>query len=196
MPHFAPRIRTLPGGVRAHFGLSQRDLARLLGCHQTTIARDEAGRYPMPPGPAARLMALSTWLEDATPPPTTTSPAPPPAALAPLHARLAVCRHELSRLALGVPPAARAALRPAPAARRLAAAEAVPVALAAANARYPLSPAQTALQDSQWSLLVREARFVVAQGPDPALALRAARRAGLLAEVAALEAALVAPPEQ
>ena len=44
MPPFAPRPHhSLSAAVRAHFGLSQQALARLLGCHQATVARDEAG---------------------------------------------------------------------------------------------------------------------------------------------------------
>ncbi len=191
MPPFAPRTRTLTGAVRAYFGLSQTDLARLLGCSQAAVARDEAGTHPLPPGPAARLLALSAWLEEATTPPPTTPPPHHPTALAPLHARLADCRHELARLARPLPPPKRAATRPAPAAARLAAAEAVPAALAAANARHPLPPAQTALQNHQWALLVGEARLVLDAGPDPGPTLRAARRAGLLAEIAVLEAALL-----
>ena len=45
MPRFAPHTHTLAGAVRVHFGLSQ------MGCHQSAIAREEAGTHLLPPGP-------------------------------------------------------------------------------------------------------------------------------------------------
>ncbi|WP_046243213.1 helix-turn-helix domain-containing protein [Hymenobacter terrenus] len=187
MPAFAPRPRHgLTETVRAHFGLSQQALARLLGCHQATVARDEAGQLPLRGGAAARLDALAALVPEAP------EPAPPPVPdPGPLRTRLAACRHALAALARPVPPGRqRAAAQPAAAARRLAAAAAVPASLAAAAVRYPLPPGRAALQAGQWALLLSEARLAPSGPAAAAAVLRDARHAGLLAEVAVLEAAL------
>ena len=182
MPPHPTRRKGLTEAVRHYFGLTQVELARLLGCAQATVARYEAGTRPLPDGAGERLWALYRLVA--------ASPAPPPAPdPAPLRARLAQCRYQLARL---THPVATAPPESAPvAARRLAAAEAVPAALAAASEFYPLPAPYLAAQQTQWAISLNEAE--IALFPSPRLVadtLRGARLAGLRAEAAYLAAAL------
>ncbi|WP_052732706.1 helix-turn-helix domain-containing protein [Hymenobacter terrenus] len=173
----------LLGAVRKHFGLSQADVAGLLGVSQPKVNDAEAGTRPLPAPAARRLRALAALL--ATP------PGPPlPVDWAPVAERLAQCRAQAEvlrvRLAHEVP------ARAAAAAARLDAAEALPAALAAIEAA-PLTPAQRQGQLGQLLQLQGGAavEWHTHSGPAPA-ALLAARHAGLLAEAAALAQALAA----
>ena len=187
MPPHPTRRKGLAEAVRDHFGLTQVELARLLGCAQATVARYEAGTRPLPDGAGERLWALHRLV--AAPP--AAPPAPDPA---PLRARLAQCRYQLARLTLLV---ATAPPGPAPvAARRLAAAEAVPAALAAASEFYPLPAPYLAAQRTQWAMSLNEAELALFPSRRRvADTLQRARLAGLAAEAAFLAAALGEPAE-
>ncbi|MDB5268607.1 MAG: hypothetical protein JWP58_1647 [Hymenobacter sp.] len=108
---------TLAAAVRAHFGLSQAELAAFVGVSRPQLALVEAGRKNLGPGPDQRLQVLARQLPppDGLGPPAPTfdeadeavaaaeanAPAAPagPDALAPLRQRLARCRWLRTRLA-------------------------------------------------------------------------------------------------
>jgi len=172
--------------TRAHFGLSQREAARLLGTTQTRVNHAETGRRQLPYAADVRLRALRTLAETAPagPPP----PAPAEAGGLPqVAARLAACRYAAARLAhrLAVALPARAA----PARQRLAAAAALPAAPAPPDATDPPPPARLGAQRAQWALLLSQAEqeLLGRSGQAPALLLQA-RLAGLRAEAAVLAA--------
>ena len=177
--------------TRAHFGLSQREAAHLLGTTQAHINHAEVGRRALPYPAGLRLRALHALVlaAPAGPPP----PAPDEADdLGLALGRLADCRYAAARLAnrLAQPLPARAA----PARQRLAGATAVPAALAAPDATDPLPPARLGAQRAQWALLLSQARqeLLGTSGRAPTL-LAQARLAGLRAEAAVLAAALETP---
>ncbi|GAA4036056.1 hypothetical protein GCM10022409_21220 [Hymenobacter glaciei] len=176
--------------TRAHFGLSQREAACLLGTTQAHVNHAEVGRRPLPYAASLRLRALHAL--------TLASPAGPPAPaleeaddLGLAIGRLADCRYAVARLAyrLGQVLPARAA----PARQRLAAATAAPATLAPADATDPLPPQRLGAQQAQWALLLSQARqeLLGTSGRAPTL-LAQARLAGLRAEAAVLAAALEA----
>lgn len=175
--------------TRAHFGLSQREAAHLLGTTQTHVNYAETGRGPLPYSADLRLRA---WHALAlTTPAGLPLPAPEEATdLGLAIGRLADCRAAAARLAhrLTELPA-----RAAPARQRLAANAAVPAALALADATHPLPPDALGAQQAQWALLLSQARqeLLGTSGRAPTL-LAQARLAGLHAEAAVLAAALEA----
>ena len=67
---------TLAAAVRAHFGLTQAELAAFVGVSRPGLAAAEAGRKPLGPGPDQRLQVLARQL----PPPD--GHGPPAAAFA------------------------------------------------------------------------------------------------------------------
>ncbi len=113
MPNPARPSASLEALVRAHFGLSQYELARYLNLTRGFVAHVEAGRKTTPPAALARLTRLALLLpppEGFGPPdlPTLATPTNPaalpegpatPLATAPLHARQRDCR--LQAFALG-----------------------------------------------------------------------------------------------
>ncbi|WP_210517851.1 hypothetical protein [Hymenobacter terricola] len=174
VPIITPTGTGLLAELRAYFGLSQADMARLLGVVQARVAQVET---------AGRLLPASAWprlraLQAASLAPAT--PLPPPDVAALRH-RLAQCRAQAQRLQLRLTyelPARAAAAR-----ARLAAAGALPTALAAAEAEEPLPPRAREDQLGQLTLLLNGARaeWDERSGPVPTALLRA-RLAGLLAE--------------
>jgi hypothetical protein len=181
-------IKTTPpgllGAVRQYFGVSQAEVAGLLGVPQPRVAAAEAGTRPLPAAADRRLRALAPLL--AAPP----GP-PPPADWEPVRQRLARCRAQAAGLAVAL--AHEVPARAAAAAARLHAAETLPAALAATEAAAPLTPAQRQSQAGQLLQLLggAAAEWHAHSGPAPA-ALLAARHAGLLAEAAALAQVLAA----
>ncbi|GAA4048350.1 hypothetical protein GCM10022409_38470 [Hymenobacter glaciei] len=174
--------------TRAHFGLSQREAAHLLGTTQTRINHAEIGRRPLPYAADQRLRALHALVLAAPAGP----PAPTPDEaddLGPAIGRLADCRYAAARLAHRLAQVLPA--RAAPARQRLGAATAVPAALA--PAADPLPPQRLGAQQAQWALLLSQARqeLLGTSGRAPTL-LAQARLAGLRAEAAVLAAALEA----
>lgn len=174
--------------VRAHFGLSQAQLGRLLGVSQSQIGQEEANLRPMPSDAYFRLRKLLPLL--------TAPPAAPPLDPAPLQLRLAFCRTKALNLEYQL--RYELADRAAVAANCLTAAETLPAALAATQQEAPLTARQ--LRDQQWQLenLLMKARHELAErsGPTPTALLRA-RLAGLRAEAEALTQLLAeagAPP--
>ena len=179
--------------VRARFGLSQQALATLLGTTQQRLHAAEAGTRDLPYRADLRLRPLLPLLAPEPAPGATNAdadahaladPAPAPALARPRAWQAAATRlrYQLAHLL----PA-----RAAPARARLAAATALPAALATADATEPLPPHRQAAQTAQWALLLTLAELELAQrsGPGPALLLRA-RLAGLLAEAEVLAQAL------
>lgn len=176
--------------TRAHFGLSQREAAHLLGTIQGRLNDAEAGRRRLPYPAALRLRALHA-LVLATP---TAPPLPAPEEADDLGlaiGRLADCRYAAARLDYQLTQVLPA--RAAPARQRLAASAAVPAALAPADATEPLPPNRLGAQQAQWALLLSRARqeLLGTSGRAPTL-LAQARLAGLRAEAAVLAAALEA----
>ncbi|RTQ46521.1 hypothetical protein EJV47_21450 [Hymenobacter gummosus] len=168
----------LTAAVRTYFGLLQADLARLLGVSQAQVARDEADTKPLPAAALYRLRGLRPLLQ-------ASEPTPPPPDAAALQARRAACLEQARRLQWRL--THELPQRAAPALRRLAAADALPAALAARLPDAPLTERQ--LREQQWQLeqLPVQARHELAErsGPTPT-ALPRARVAGLLAEAQAL----------
>lgn len=160
--------------MRAHFGLSQPEMAYLLGGRRARMAQVETGIRPLPTIALPRLRAL----EAASQAPPAPLPAPD---LAPLRTRLAQLQAQALRLQLRLtyelPPRAAAAHA------RLAAADSLP----AAEAEAPLPPRAREDQLAQLVLLRNHARaeWDERSGPVPTAALRA-RLAGLHAEADAL----------
>ncbi|MCB2410843.1 helix-turn-helix domain-containing protein [Hymenobacter lucidus] len=73
MPRRAFPSATLAAAVRAHFGLSQVELAAFIGTSRSHLAEVEAGRKQLGPGPDQRLQVLARQL----PPPDGHGPVPP-----------------------------------------------------------------------------------------------------------------------
>jgi len=182
-------IRRLPtaagsllADIRLHFGLSQSEMAYLLGLQRTRVAQVETGSRLLPTHAILRLRALQT----ASRAPAIPLPAPD---LTPLHNRLLQCQAQALRMQLRLtyelPPRATAA------SARLGAAEALPDALAAAEAEEPLPPRTREDQLGQLTMLLNGARneWDERSGPVPAALLRA-RLASLRAEAEALTAEL------
>ena len=209
MPRRAYPSNSLSAAVRAHFGLTQAELAGFIGVSRPHLAMHEAGRKTLGSAPNQRLQVLARQL----PPPDGLGPPAPvfgPAAatvaaddLAPLRQRLARCRWLRTRLAYGQeqqrgPGQARhqrrlwavQVLGPA-----LAAPLPVPDWLAPGGPALPLPPYPLATpdapRDTYWlsGLALHLAATTAPLSPAQA-ALAHARRAGLDAEIAALEASL------
>lgn len=107
MPRPAAPSATTEAAVRAHFGLSQQQLARYLGVSTGFVTHLEAGRKPLPLALLARLTRLALLLPPPEghgpplPPPASATPTNPaalptgpatPLAAAPLHKRVRACR--------------------------------------------------------------------------------------------------------
>ena len=174
--------------TRAHFGLSQREVAHLLGTTQAHINHAEAGRRPLPYPADLRLRALRdlALAAPAGPPP----PAPEEADdLGLAIGRLADCRYAAARLTYQLThllPVRAAAVR-----QRLAVGAAVPVALAQPPGTDPLSDRHLGAQRTQWALLLSKAQQELLNISGEARTLMGqARLAGLRAEAAVLAAAL------
>lgn len=181
------RPTDLLGRVRHHFGLGQAELARLLGIQQAQVARAETSHQPLPTDAFYRLRMLGRVL----PPPDAPEPPPPPLDPAPLQARHFICLDQARRLRYRLTHELPARARPAQ--NRLAAAAAIPAALAAAAADAPLPPRKLEDRLIELALLHNAAlnELEDRSGPVP-VALLQARRAGLLAEAAALAELLAA----
>jgi|GEM_PF-3869466 len=174
--------------TRTHFGLSQREAALLLGTTQTRVNNAEAGRRPLPYAASLRLRALYALVlaAPAGPPPPDPEEADD---LGLAIGRLADCRYAAARLDYRLTQVLPA--RATPARQRLAAATAVPAALAPADVADPLPATRLGAQQAQWALLLSQARqeLLGTSGQAPTL-LAQARLAGLRAEAAVLAAAL------
>ncbi|GAA3933189.1 hypothetical protein [Hymenobacter algoricola] len=179
-PHKLAGTPDLLPTVRAYFGLTQAELACLLGVPQPRLAQAETDARPLSTDAYYRLRALRPLLALPEPAPTLT-----PTDVAALQVRLAAARDQARRLRYRL--AHDVPARAAPAARRLAVAEALPAALAATEPDAPLPPRTLENQYWQWRLLVNKAidELESRSGPGPAAQLRA-RLAGLEAEAAAL----------
>jgi len=182
--------------VRAHFDLNQQVLAILLGTTQQRLHAAEAGTRALPYPADLRLRTLLPLLPAPAPDGAeeAADPVPdlPPAALADATlagARYRACLAAAVRLRYQL--AHQLPARAAWARARLAAATALPAALATAEADAPLPPPRRAAQAAQWALLLTQAEQELAQrsGPAPCRLLRA-RLAGLLAEAEVLAQAL------
>ena len=170
--------------VRMYFGLSQAELAALLGLRRPQVAQAEAGTRTLSSAGWPRLRALQA----AQLAPAAALPIPD---LSPLHQRRAQCQAQAQQMQLRLTyelPARAAAAR-----ARLGAVAALPAALASAEATDPLPPRTREDQFAQLTLLLNGARaeWDERSGPAPAALLRA-RHAGLLAEAEALAVALAA----
>jgi transcriptional regulator with XRE-family HTH domain len=173
---------SLLASLRAHFGMSQLEMGRLLGVSQVQVARVEGGSRRLPEAACDRLWALRALLQA----PELPAAAPDPG---PLRSRQTYCFHQAQRLRYdlqyALPERARAARR------RLATAETLPAALAAAPA-LPAPAYDT--QQAQLTLLrnAAVAELEERSGPTPELLLRA-RLAGWQAEADFLARALGEP---
>jgi transcriptional regulator with XRE-family HTH domain len=168
--------------LRNFFGLSQLQAARLLGVTQQVVAAVEAGQQSLPHAAADRLQHLRPLLLAPAP-----LPAPDPA---PVQARQTRCLAQVRRLSFHLQ--YELPERGLPAQRRVAAAAALPAALALGP---PLPPLTHDTQQAQLSLLHNAAVAELERnGPAREILLRA-RLAGLLAEAAVLAAALPPPGE-
>jgi transcriptional regulator with XRE-family HTH domain len=211
---------SLAAAVRAHFGLTQAELAAFIGSSRSHLADVEAGRKNLGPGPDQRLQVLARQL----PPPDGHGPPAPAfggddaAGSLPLAAderdalrqRLVRCQWLRTQLLFETeqqrqPGQARhqrrlwavRVLGPA-----LAAPLPVPDWLAPGGPALPLPPyplaTPDAARDSYWlSGLVLRLAATTPPLPPGAAALARARRAGLDAEIEALTAAMAevsAPP--
>jgi len=207
MPRVAYHSNSLAAAVRAHFGLTQAELAGFIGVGRPHLAMHEAGRKSLGPGPDQRLQVLARQLPPpdghGAPAPAFGPTAPDPATADLLHQRLARCRWLRTRLAYGQerqrgPGQARHQ-------RRLWAVQVqgpalahplpLPDWLAPGGPALPLPPyplaTPDAARDTYWlsGLALRLAATTPPLPPAQA-ALAEARRAGLDAEIAALEASL------
>ncbi len=79
--------------VRAHFGLSQAELAEWLNIHRTQLAHAESGRNPLPLLAAARLTPLNICVARTVGAPPALPPAP--TYVAALPARLTDLRYQV-----------------------------------------------------------------------------------------------------
>ena len=177
-----PTAGSLLAEVRTYFGLSQTELAYLLGVQRAQIAQAETGARPLPAHARPRLRALQAASQS----PAAALPTPDPQ---PLRLRLLQCQAQAARLQIQLThelPARAAAAR-----ARLGAAEALPAALAAVEAEAPLPPRTREDQLGQLTQLLNGARneWEERSGPVPTALLRA-RLAGLRAEAQALTAEL------
>lgn len=164
--------------IRAHFGLSQPEMAYLLGVQRTLVAQAESGVRLLVAHARLRLRALQAASQA---PPT---PLPPPEG-EPLRLRLLQCQAQAARLQFRLThelPARAAAAR-----ARLSAAGALPAALAAVEAEEPLPPRTREDQLVQLTRLLNGARteWDERSGPVPTALLRA-HLAGLRAEAEVL----------
>ncbi|SHJ52850.1 Helix-turn-helix [Hymenobacter daecheongensis DSM 21074] len=217
MPRRASPSYTLAAAVRRHFGLTQAELAAFVGVSQQQLARVEAGRKQLGPGPDQRLQVLARQL----PPPDGHGPAAPdftdealpadPAGaaetLAALRQRLARCQWRRTDLAYQVgqqrQPNQQRHQRRRWAVRVLGPLLAAPLPrpdwLAPGGPALPLPPYPLATpdapRDTHW---LQGLALRLAATPAPlssaAAALARARLAGLDAEIQALTAALVEFP--
>ncbi|RYU78899.1 hypothetical protein [Hymenobacter persicinus] len=167
--------------VQIYWGLSQEALGRLLGIPQARLAQAKAGTRPLPADASYRLRALAQLL----PPPGAPEPPLPLLDYTPLEARLVACLDQARRLRFRLEHELPA--RALPARHRLAHAQSLPAALAAAEADAPLPPRKLEDRQAELTLLLNAARTELEDrsGPTP-LALLRARLAGLEAEAAAL----------
>ena len=205
---------SLAAAVRAHFGLTQAELAGFVGVSRANLAHVEAGRKRLGPGPDQRLLVLARQL----PPPDGHGPPAPSfgddasgEALAPaehtaLARRLARCRwlrtHLLFETSQRHQPGQARHRRRLWAVQVLGPALAhplpVPDWLAPGGPTLPLPPyplaTPDAARDSYWlSGVALRLAATTAPLPPGAAALTRARLAGLDAEIQALEAALGPP---
>ncbi len=193
---FAPSP-TLAAAVRAHFRLTQAELAYFLGVSRPMIAAVEAGRKEFSDEPRRRLARLVQLLPapDGQGPPVPVfgaAPLPiPPDTPGPLQARLRRCRFRAVQLRFTLGQAARPTQ--AQARRRWAVgvlAAALSPAATAPPARWP-GERPDPTRDATWAARLTAA---TAATPPPLTAathrMLLARLAGLDAEIVALEAAL------
>jgi len=209
MPRIVSVPRTLAAVVRAHFGLSQTELARFLGVSRTQVSAVEIGRKEFSDAPLYRLWVLAR----AMPPPHGQGPAAPvfatggpadaPDAPAPdlpaapdqvqLHARLRRCRFLALRLRFELgqlhrPNQTHARRRWAVGVLRDALTPPGPDAPPPAPLTYPGATPDPA-RDLPWlTSLTQAVEFAPAPLTATGRALRLARLRGLEAEAAALEA--------
>jgi transcriptional regulator with XRE-family HTH domain len=170
--------------VRAQLGISQADMARLLGVLPGHVAHAESGQRHLSAAAWPRLRALEAALRVAPAP----LPSPDPRPLQLRHTQcLAQSQRLAVRLSYELPDQARVART------RLGAATALPAALAAVEAEEPLPPRVREDQQGQLSMLVNAAHdaWEDSCGPTPTTLLRA-RLAGLQAEAEVLAQALAA----
>lgn len=73
MPRRSYSAHSLPATIRAHFGLTQAELARFVGVSREQLANAEAGRRALSDGPEHRLWVLARQL----PPPSGKGPKAP-----------------------------------------------------------------------------------------------------------------------
>ncbi|MCC3156996.1 hypothetical protein LJ737_07090 [Hymenobacter sp. 15J16-1T3B] len=197
MPSHLPRTDSLTVLVRAHFALTQSELARFVGVGRTLLAHAEAGRRNLPEAAFRRLLVLARQL----PPPEGEGPSAPETlhflagtAAADTLALLQRRREVQAALVQEQSVLDKRGLLQLAYERRRWALTTLPVALAA-----PIDPASrwaaatpNVAQDLGWlGELARE----TAQATEPfsatEQALRTARLRGLEAELAALDAFLV-----
>ena len=102
MPRRAHPSRSLSAAVRAHFGLSQAELAAFIGVSRAHLGLAEAGTKTRGPAPDQRLQVLARQLPPpdglgppVRPPATFTSSAPPPSSRSAMNV-LSVARCQLS----------------------------------------------------------------------------------------------------
>ncbi|WP_210518208.1 helix-turn-helix domain-containing protein [Hymenobacter terricola] len=206
--------RSLAAAVRAHFGLTQAELAAFIGVSRPHLALAEAGTSALGPGPDQRLQVLARQLPppDGLGPPAPAvgpagydpapAPADPAADLTPLRRRLARCRWLRTRLTFEQEqqrqPSQARHQRRAWAVQVLGPALAAPLPVPdwlAPGGPGPLPPYPLATpdapRDTHWlSGLALRLAATTAPLPPASAALARARRAGLDAEIAALEATL------
>lgn len=212
MPRRAFPSSSLAAAVRAHFGLTQAELAAFVGVSRPGLAAAEAGRKPLGPGPDQRLQVLARQLPppDGHGPPAPAfgdeAPAPEAAAegLAALRQRLARCQWLRTSLAYQVgqrrQPNQQRHQRRLWAVQVLGPLLAAPLPrpdwLASGGPALPLPPYPLATpdapRDTHWlrGLALRLAA-TTAPLPPAAAALARARLAGLDAEIQELTAAVV-----
>ena len=181
--------------LRTYFGLTQPELARYLGIERTLLAHAEADRRALPLDAAWRLLPLLHLL----PPEGSDAAGPPPpdpaettaATLDQLQWRLKECRYLATRLA-------HVLERQLPKLHAARHRRALPTLLAALPPQAPLPGLASAdgfTPDPRWpEKMAAGAAADLARFGQQARALLEARRAGLLAEIAALETALGLPP--
>ena len=180
--------------VRAHFGLSQQQLARYLGVSVGFVSHLEAGRKPQPLAVALRLLVLARLLPPplGSGPPIATAPAP---GIGPLDLALGLVPAETTSWPALVRRRVRRCCQQAlVVAQRLATLQARAAAFAhrrrglAQLGAAPSAPSEA----TRYAHGLRElAQDLALADPDPAAAataqqLLAARLAGLRTEVAAL----------
>ena len=186
--------------LRRYFDLTQPDLADYLGLSRTLLAHAEAGRRSLPLEATARLLPLLGLL----PPPHGSGPADPPplppdpaevtpSGAAALRTRLDTCRYEAGNLAYRLRQLQR---RATPLRRR----RALPALLAALPPPVPLPASLLGLPPAppDWAAyLAAQAAYELPRSGQLAQGLLEARRVGLAAEAACLEALLATlpPPE-